>query len=63
MFDYDFPWIKFTLLSVVFMVIIFFLCMKTPLGFLWKVGFILCAPVGVYFAIAGKSLRSGRYAK
>ncbi len=54
--DMDFPWIKFSILSICFMVLIW--KMGGSLDMLWRFGFVLCAPVGVYFALAGKSMRS-----
>lgn len=53
-YDHDsFPWIKFVILCLLFMVpIVIF----AP-GLKWKVLFVLCVPVGVGFALTGNSLR------
>ncbi len=48
-------WGKFGLLSLVFMVIIWKMGGNT-LGLTWRILFTLSAPVGVYLALAGKSV-------
>ncbi len=53
-FSDDFPWIRFVLLSLGFVVLIW--VMGKNLSFMWRVLFVLCAPVGVYLAISGKRI-------
>lgn len=48
----DFPWIKFAILSILFIVPI---VMFAP-GLKWKILFTICVPVGVGLALAGKSM-------
>ncbi len=50
-----FPWIKFGIITVVFMVLIWKLA--GGLDLMWRVMFTLCSPVGVGLALAGKSMR------
>lgn len=52
MYDEGFPWIKFSILSVVgiFAMITFAPTTK------WKILFAACVPIGVGFALAGKSI-------
>ncbi len=54
--DYNtgFPWIKFVILSLPFMVGMFYFAPTLK----WKILFALCVPVGVGLALAGKSLPS-----
>ncbi len=54
-YDSEFPTITFGILSVAFMIGIWM--MGGNLDFLWRVMFTLCAPVGIYFALAGKRIR------
>jgi predicted LPLAT superfamily acyltransferase len=54
MYD-EFPWIKFSLLSLIFMVIIWKLGGRLETS--WRIMFALCSPIGVYFALTGRSLR------
>lgn len=51
MYD-EFPWIKFTILTVLFGGLILYF---TP-GLKWKITFALAVPVGVWGALAGYKL-------
>ncbi len=53
-FDTEFPWIKFGILSVAFMFLIW--KMGGNLSLLWRFMFVLTAPVGVYFALSGRRI-------
>ncbi len=48
-------WVKFIVISLLFMVLIWKMGGST-LSTSWRVMFTLTAPVGVFFAIAGKSV-------
>lgn len=48
----EFPWIKFSILTVAFIIPI---VMMAP-TIKWKILFALSVPVGVYFALAGKTI-------
>lgn len=52
MYNEGFPWIKFTLVSVPLIVMMFFMAD----GLKWKILFSLCVPIGVGFALGGKSV-------
>ncbi len=52
MYDEGFPWIKFSILTVAFIIPI---VLMAP-GIKWKLLFGLSVPVGVGFALAGKSV-------
>ena len=63
--DYDNLFIaKFVILSLLFMIMIWKMG-ASSLGMAYRILFTLCAPVGVYFALAGKSVgkshRAGGY--
>ena len=49
---YDFPWIKFTILTILFGVPVF---LMAP-GLKWKFLFSIAVPIGVGVALMGKSL-------
>ncbi len=49
----DFPWIKFTILTLLFGVPIF---LMTP-GLKWKLLYTLAVPIGVAIALGGKTIR------
>ncbi len=48
----DFPWIKFTILTLAFGIPIF---LMTP-GLKWKLLYTLAVPIGVAIALGGKTL-------
>ena len=52
MYDEGFPWIKFTLITVPFIVLMLYMAPTMK----WKILFSLCVPVGVGFALTGKSV-------
>ncbi len=52
MYD-EFPWIKFSILTIAFMIPVVYMA---P-GIKWKLLFAVCVPVGVGLALAGKSMR------
>ena len=49
----DFPWIKFTILTLLFGIPIF---LMTP-GLKWKLLYTLAVPIGVAIALGGKTIR------
>ncbi len=53
-YNQGFPWIKFTVLSVPLIIIMFYYAPTLK----WKLLFSVCVPVGVWLALAGKSLPS-----
>ncbi len=55
MFD-DFPWIKFTIVSVPFIIMMWFMAPTLK----WKLLFTLAVPVGVGLALGGKSINLHR---
>lgn len=56
MYDEGFPWIKFTILTIPLVIMMFFLAD----GLKWKILFSLCVPIGVGLALSGKSMRKRR---
>lgn len=54
MYD-QFPWIKFTVLSLPFMALMLFMAD----GLKWKILFTLAVPIGVSLALMGKTLGRG----
>jgi len=54
MYDQGFPWIKFSILTVAFVVPVVMMAD----GLKWKLLFAVCVPIGVGFALTGKALRS-----
>lgn len=61
MYDEGFPWIKFAIITVPFIILMLYMAD----GWKWKILFSLCVPIGVGFALAGKSVnlhkRKGGY--
>lgn len=55
MYDQGFPWIKFTILTILFVIPV---VIWSP-GMKWKLLFAVCVPIGVGLALSGKSLRNG----
>lgn len=51
MYD-EFPWIKFGILSAPLMVMMWFMAPTLK----WKLLFIFAVPIGVYLALAGKTI-------
>ncbi len=52
MYDEGFPWIKFTILTVPFVILMFFMAPTMK----WKLLFAFCVPIGVGLALSGKSI-------
>ncbi len=48
----DFPWIKFTILTIPLIILMWAVAPTTK----WKILFSLCVPIGVSLALAGKSI-------
>lgn len=52
----DFPWIKFTILCIPLIAMMWFFAPSLK----WKFVFTLAVPIGVGLALAGKSINLGR---
>ena len=52
MYDEGFPWVKFSILTVPLVIMMFYMAD----GLKWKILFALCVPIGVGLALSGKSL-------
>lgn len=52
MYNDGFPWVKFFILCIPLIIIMLYFAQ----GLKWKILFALCVPVGVGFALAGKSI-------
>lgn len=52
----DFPWIKFIILSVPLIILMWFVAPSVK----WKILFSLCVPIGVWLALTGKSINVHR---
>ncbi len=52
MYDEGYPWIKFIILTIPLVILMFFMAPTMK----WKILFSLCVPVGVGLALSGKSI-------
>lgn len=52
MYNEGFPWIKFTIICVPLIAMMIFMAPSIK----WKILFSVCVPVGVGFALAGRSI-------